>query len=274
MDLIITSETNDPADFTCRFTEPFNLEGDYEMCVKSVYLAPEFNYTSDNNSFSIMKQSEAGTESEQREKFDFAIPAGHYSNVCEVLAAMSETIWTAYISGKRPTLSLADMPTFLFQNGRVKLSFDHKKLRRGKSPYFLIDKKLSHEANVYYAIGYCPARTPEYLEQLDLPNELFINTKSECFMYSTVVKNSRIDNTMSRLLCTLPVNNTRGYSFYEFKNLTYRQLSVHTFDEISFQLANIEGHTLQLDHLYLVRQGYRRITLPTIIHLHIRPVSL
>ena len=54
MDLIITSGAQNPAEFIANFPQSITLNEDYEMAVKSIFTAPYFNFTEENNKFTIV----------------------------------------------------------------------------------------------------------------------------------------------------------------------------------------------------------------------------
>ena len=240
MDLIITSGAQNPAEFIANFPQSITLNEDYEMAVKSIFTAPYFNFTEENNRFTIVVLSETtdidpilpslGGDEIFREKrvvkdwelvdfkLPFEIPPGHYSTTCEVMSAMEKVLCDA---ADDPNSPLEEKPKFAIKNGRVNLHFYKKTANsRKKKPgeIFFIVEANPQQASVLNYLGYCSSQEDEYEEELDVEVYAFTNAKKEAFLYSSVVTNSMIDQQASRILCIFPVGGKTGYNYHEFMN--------------------------------------------------------
>ena len=89
------------------------------------------------------------------------------------------------------------------------------------------------------------------------------------FLYASPVENSLINDKESRLLAPFPVNSKNGYSYVEFAQPIYRDISVRQFMDISFYILDSNGKQIDFN-LYGddIDQEHREY--PTILNLHIR----
>ena len=89
------------------------------------------------------------------------------------------------------------------------------------------------------------------------------------FLYASPVENSLINDKESRLLAPFPVNSKNGYSYVEFAQPIYRDISVRQFMDISFYILDSNGKTIDFN-LYGddIDQEHREY--PTILNLDIR----
>ena len=89
------------------------------------------------------------------------------------------------------------------------------------------------------------------------------------FLYASPVENSLINDKESRLLVPFPVNSKNGYSYVEFAQPIYRDISVRQFMDISFYILDSNGKTIDFN-LYGddIDQEHREY--PTILNLDIR----
>ena len=89
------------------------------------------------------------------------------------------------------------------------------------------------------------------------------------FLYASPVENSLINDKESRLLAPFPVNSKNGYSYVEFAQPIYRDISVRQFMDISFYILDSNGKKIDFN-LYGddIDQEHREY--PTILNLHIR----
>ena len=301
MDLIITSGVQNPAEFIANFPQSITLNEDYEMAVKSIFTAPYFNFTEENNTFSIavvgdstdtpdLLPSLPGIEDETggsliRNKrilkasqiidieLKFEIPTGHYPTTCNVVAAMQKVLSEAVDSDESP---LNIKPKFVISDGRVKLHYHKRGTKTVKKKpgeiHFIVEAN-PQRGSVLNSLGYCPANEDELVENIDLDVYAINNPRMEAFLYSTVVTNSMIDQQASRILCVFPVGGETGYNYHEFINPIYRPLSVHFITSMEFAMSNVEGDLLDLDKSHLARQGFTK-SFPTILNIHIRRRTL
>ena len=88
-------------------------------------------------------------------------------------------------------------------------------------------------------------------------NELEANyaSFSSCypaFLYASVVENSYINNTPSRLLTMIPMQSgytdgTTGYHFHEFKSPTYYNFGIREFSNVLFELHDVNGELIHFE---------------------------
>lgn len=297
MDLTVTSGNQNPANFVVNFPQSIELDGRYEIAVKSIFTPPSFNFTEMNNSFTILKLGDlndddqvAGAElfenslsrvpripkpfPKDPDLFEilahFEIPPGHYSNTCDVLAAMQKSLLDN-IEEDDPLR--VNLPKFSIKDGRVKLSFHQKSPGSGNKKkigdtFFVTEPYTDSKANVLNSLGLCATVERQLYEEIDLEIYSFVASNSEAFLYSSIVSNSLINDQYSRLLSVFPAGSATGLNYHEFLNPTYRPLAVHSFNYLQFEITNIQGDVLKLDHLDLMR--HHKIATPTIIQLHIR----
>ena len=60
--ITITSEDQNPCDFISNFLDSVNIDAGYEVAVKSIFHAPLYNVTEDNNKFAITTKNIPGVE--------------------------------------------------------------------------------------------------------------------------------------------------------------------------------------------------------------------
>ena len=292
MDLIITSGAQNPAEFIANFPQSITLNEDYEMAVKSIFTAPYFNITEENNTFRVAVLGESTDIVPELElpgdvdtlvrnprvaksstlvdtELPITIPTGHYSTTCEVLAAMHEALCHA---ADDPFNVLQAKPNFVLSEGKVMLRYHKRQAGRVKKKAgeinFVVEAN-PEKVSLLQSLGYCPATEDELLENIELQIYAMNNPTMEAFLYSSVVTNSTIDQQASRVLCVFPVSGATGYNYHEFINPIYRPLSVHFITNMEFVISNVEGNVLELDNSHLARQGYNK-SCPTILNLHIR----
>jgi hypothetical protein len=89
------------------------------------------------------------------------------------------------------------------------------------------------------------------------------------FLYASPVENSLINDKESRLLAPFPVNSKNGYSYVEFAQPIYRDISVRQFMDISFFILDSNGKKIDFNLFGDdIDQEHREY--PTILNLHIR----
>ena len=257
MDQYITVTSGvSPSRFQSSFNSVVNLSGGFEVAVKSIYHGPVFNVTGDNDSFVITKGDKTT---------NFQIPHGFYDRSCEILRAVWKTIQKSFDDGTNEDgLNLKKPPTFgIDPTGMVILKLSQP------SENFSFDER----SPLFEILG-CFMGTPDKtkIEISDYPLE----TTVECgFLYSDVVKNSIINSSFSRLMTCIPLQSKKGYSFYEFHNPDYKQLSVNSFTDLSFVITDQLGEDIKFDHSSgcgVVCNPPNNINYPTILNLHIRKV--
>ena len=51
MEIVVTSNNQNPANFVSNFVDSINVNNGYEIAVKSIFHPPPYNFTEDNNEF-------------------------------------------------------------------------------------------------------------------------------------------------------------------------------------------------------------------------------
>ena len=253
MDQYITVTSGEsPSRFTSRFNSVISLSYGYEIALKSIYHGPIFNVTEKNDSFTITKGDRT---------VNFQIPHGFYDRSCEILRAAWKTIQKTFDDGTNEDgLNLKKPPSFTIDpTGMVIL-----KLSQPSENF-----SFSESSPLFEILG-CFTETPDKtkIEINDYPLE----TTVECgFLYSDVVKNSIINNSFARLMTCVPLHSKKGYSFFEFQNPDYKPLSVNSFTDLSFVIADQNGQDIEFDQSSGCGATCKtNVEYPTILNLHIR----
>ena len=288
MDIVVTSRHQDPANFLANYMNSINLNDGYEIALKSIFHAPIYNITQDNNRFSVAKSNDGTTDLLGLSIAHFEIPIGFYESRCEIVTAMHKAITDSIDGIQLDFIStnphdraiLRRAPTIKIDNGSITLDMVNPKkgrdstmvaLRNLEYKYFVIDPAVYIDSSLMPVLGYCQ-REKTLLPKLEVEDLTFTNSSTAGFLYSNIVGNTMIDQTQSRLLATVPMKSKAGYNFFEFQNPTYRTLSVHSITEMSFVITDVEGSTFKMDNIYLRRRNFSEWILPTVLNLHIRRI--
>ena len=266
--ITITSEDQNPCDFISNFVESVNIAAGYEVAVKSIFHAPLYNITGDNNMFTLT------TGRSGREAFaEFEIPVGVYESTCDIVAAIHKVLSDAVPGeGEEPDRTEPDpligvAPTLKIANGSISLILPGNNKRYPENNvYFLIRALHGNAHGLLRMLGYC-SHYKLKVDTIVVADYTLENTCEVGFLYSSIVTNSMINQKQSRLLACLPINSKSGYNFYEVQNPVYQPLSVHSFTDINFALTDVHGEIMLMDTWYRV---YGNADLPTILVLHIR----
>ena len=249
---IVVTSGSKPSRFSSNFNSVINVAAGYEIGVKSVFHAPVFNVTEENDSFCVTKEGE---------EVNFSIPHGFYDRSCEILRAAFQSILEYNKSGNEVDhlnrLPLGTPNFGVNADGR-------NYLRLSKSEKFKVD-----ECPLFEIFGcYLDGNDVSKIEIEDFP----LKTTVECgFLYSDTVKHSIINNSFARLMCCIPLYSTKGYNYYEFVNPDYKPLSVNSFTDLSFVITDSNGQDVKFDHTRGCGDPCSSVKLPTILNLHIRP---
>ena len=271
MDIVVTSGTQDPCNFVSNFADAINIMEGYEIAVKSIFHAPAYNITGENNEFTISVKH--GNDSKPV-LHHYTIPEGFYETTCDVAVAIysklskqvetEEHLGTVVTPTSDPEWEAAGLnrpPSWLpkFKTNGETISLIMSSTRKQLQQHFVIG---SGRDSLFRVLGYC-AFEQTLLDRLDIVQRVFENCLIAGFMYSNIVTNLTIDQQQSRLLTCFPVGSKPGYNYYEFQNPTFRPLSVHGFTDLTFVLTDVDGKLLRIDtkSIYFT---------PTVIHLNIR----
>ena len=272
--ITITSEDQNPCDFISNFVESVNIANGYEVAVKSIFHAPLYNITGDNNKFALT------TRRSGRDALStFEIPVGFYESTCDIVAAIHKVL-SESVAGEGEVVAehtvrtdplIGVAPTIKIVNGTISLILSGNTKRNPENNiFFLIDNNLHRDSQLLRMLGYCSHDILK-VDSIVVSNYTLENTCEAGFLYSSIVTNSMINQKQSRLLACLPINSKSGYNFYEVQNPVYQPLSVHSFTDINFALTDIHGEIMLMDHIHY-SGGYKKTDLPTILILHIRKI--
>ena len=258
--ITVTSGQENPSDFVSNFTDAINVDDGYEVAVASIAHGPLFNIAGDYRKFII------GVENRDRTKEVLCyIPAGFYESTCSLANAMIASITDKYSEGKLPATvtvqNTSENPEF---SGSIKLPSGGK---HGTGPKltFVVKRDKSY-GKLLNLFGYCLDNFRFSI--LKFNDTRLDNTKEMGFLYSNIVPNSLINQQGAHLLALLPIKSKAGYNYYEVSNRIYHPLSVHSFTDVTFTLANVNGKILDLQHTVDEDIAY-----PTILQLHIKPIN-
>ncbi len=279
--ITITSEEQNPCDFISNFVESVNIADGYEVAVKSIFHAPLYNITDDNNKFAL---TTIRARKDVIAKFE--IPIGFYESPCEVMSAIHKVLSNAVKLDEdaeededdqpdhivQPDPLITSAPSIKIQHGSTYLKIsDNASRSADRKIYFLIDFNLHGDAQLLKMLGYCSHGILK-TDNIVVQDYTFENPCEAGFLYSSIVTNSMINQKQSRLLACLPINSKPGYNYYEVQNPVYQPLSVHSFTDIHFALTDIHGKIMMMAPM-LASNGWYKITdLPTILMLHIRKI--
>ena len=248
MEIVVTSDNQNPANFVSNFVDSINVNDGYEIAVKSIFSPPLFNFTEDNNEFTIVTVING-----KEYYYSYAIKPGFYENTCQLLQKMQQSIKSSIM--KRIPKPPKWTPTLSSNPQSVTLNMNNTK-RKDASQYFVFGGDVKD--SLLRDLGLC-ASEKTMVAKLDINNYSFDEETICGFLYSNIVENSLINQQQSRLLACVPISSVSPYNFFEFHNPVYRAFSVHSFTDLNFVLTNVDGDILRM------KGG-----IPTVITLSIR----
>ena len=258
--ITITSEDQNPCSFISNFVESVNIAAGYEVAVKSIFHAPLYNITGDNNMFTLT------TSRRGRDEYaEFEIPVGFYESTCDIVAAIHKVLTDSvaellHRTERDPLIGVA--PTLKINNGTISLILPGNAKKNPENNVYFLIRGLHRGGQLLRILGYC-SHDKLKVDTIVVADYTIKNSCEAGFLYSSIVTNSMINQKQSRLLACLPINSKSGYNFYEVQNPVYQPLSVHSFTDIKFALTNVHGEIMVMD---------RNADLPTILILHIRKI--
>ena len=223
MEIVVTSDSQNPANFVSNFVDSRNVNDGYEIAVKSIFSPPLFNFTEDNNEFTDV------TVINGKEYYhSYAIKPVFYENMCQLLQKMQQSIKSSVM--KRVAKPPKWTPTLSSNPQSVTLNMNNTK-RKDASQYFVFGGLLRD-------LGLCVSEKT-MVAKLD-NNSYSFDEETICrFLYSNIVENSLINQHQSRLLACIPLSSASPYNFFEFHNPIYRAFSVHSFTDLNFVLTDV-----------------------------------
>ena len=242
----VSSSTQNPSSFISNFAQNVTFEDGFEIALKSIYHAPLFNINNENNMCNITNGIK---------NFSILIPNGYYETNGDILNAINESIikQISENSIKRADDAIIKNPTIQYTEDAVSLSFNKKDE---------IEFVVGDSSPLLRYLGYS---LPKNIIKINVNNHRLSNAINPVLIYSSIVGHSLIDEQQSRLLAVCPLKSRPGYNFYEFQNPSYVPLAMHSLQDITFVVKNMDGNDVQFDY-----RGDSIVKLPTILNLHIR----
>ena len=243
----VSSNTENANSFVSNFAENVTFGDGFEIALKSIYHAPLFNINNDNNMCNITNGID---------EFTILIPIGYYENNGDILNAISTSIIKQINQNsiKRADGEVIKTPVVQYSDDTgVSLSFNKKDG---------IDFVVGESSPLLRYLGYS---LPKNIPKITVNIYRLSNTINPVLIYSSIVGHSIIDNQQSRLLAICPLKTKPGYNFYEFQNPSYVPLALHSLQDITFVIKNMDGNDVQFDY-----QENSIAKLPTLLNLHIR----
>lgn len=230
--ITLTSRGQSSSNFISHFADNIDFEG-YEVALKSIYHAPVYNITPQNNSFQV----EGIVENISKV---LRIPAGYYENNCEILRAINDSLTVELEERRRPVINYKD------SGEAVNLLF-------GKNS--TVKFNAGPNSPLLRCLGYI---IPKQISKLNINVYQLNNTLTPAFIYSNSVSNSIIDRQQSRLLAVIPLSSKAGYNFHEIENPNYISLASHSICDARFTVIDLDGNEIPF------------AVLPTVLNLHFR----
>ena len=261
MYLIATSHKQNPSQFVFRSENALELNGVYEVAVKSVSHAPssEFNVTEDSNHFIVSKK---GDDYESR---DYSIPPGCYRNGAQLLVAMQRAISTKEMQNLGDGADHWPIPEYTADETTnvCSLAYNHDASRG----FVTSEKSVLRFFKIYMEespLHLIPPKISAKIE--DFPRHPKLG-----HIYSSIVPQAHTDYRLrnehdSRFFAMFPFDQKSGYNHYEFVNPSYFKVRFVHFSEIQFVICDNMGK------LFEFSEDDAR-DYPTSMVLHFRKVS-
>ena len=256
--ITVTSQDQNPSDFISNSFQNLNLEGEYEIALKTIYYAPLFNITEKENSYMLY---DATTQM----KYSLKIEAGFYENEADVLGTiynglvdfLSSSLFVNEIEEGVPLTSQPIQPIYHHSDTRVFLKFPKEVAKR---LYFWVGPGIPLPRYLGY---FFPEQTG--VTELSCPGDLYANSITPGFVYCSCVENSIFNEHQSRLLAVVPFESKSNYSMYTFENPTYVPLAKQSLLDVLFTICDKDGNPIQTEYM-----EEDTIEFPTILSLHLR----
>ena len=182
MEIVVTSDNQNPANFVSNFVDSINVNDGYEIAVKSIFSPPLFNFTEDNNEFTIVTVING-----KEYYYSYAIKPGFYENTCQLLQKMQQSIKSSIM--KRIPKPPKWTPTLSSNPQSVTLNMNNTK-RKDASQYFVFGGDVKD--SLLRDLGLC-ASEKTMVAKLDINNYSFDEETICGFLYSNIVENSLIN---------------------------------------------------------------------------------
>lgn len=259
--ITITSKDQLPTDFISNFGENLNLDGEYEIALKTIHHAPAYNLTENENYFILLDLT---TEI----SYKLSVEAEFYENEYDVLAAIYNAMKELFMDDGfdntdeegEPLSDELPVPNFNFyfkDTKRVTLSVAPPFTKRFHFICGPTSPLLRYLGYVFpFELG---------LASIIVEGNVFVNSITPGFIYCSCVENSIIDQQQSRLLAIIPFESKSNYNSYTVENPTYVPLATQSLRDVAFTMCDKDGKTIRLEG---PRPGYPQ--LETIMVLHLR----
>ena len=256
--ITITSQDQNPSDFTSHFGENLYLEGDYEIALKAVYHAPAFNITEKENVFEIY-------DKKTKLRYGLKVPSGFYENETDVTSTIYQILQELFQDPRfknededgEPLSEQRPEPVFKKQEDKFVLGFQKPLATR-----FTFIVGPSSPLTRY--LGYI-FPTDTQLVSLTVKGNAYLNSITPGFVYCSCVENSIVDMQQSRLLAMIPFESNAHYNYISIENPSYIPLASESLRDVSFTICNKDGKILRMEDK---NEGVPSI--PTILVLHLR----
>ena len=159
MEIVVTSDNQNPANFVSNFVGSINVNDGYEIAVKSIFHPPPYNFTEDNNEFTVATVTN-GNES----YYSYAIKPGFYENMCQHLQKMQQSIKSSVM--KRIPKPPKWTPGLSSNPQSVTLNMNNTK-RKDASQYFVFGGDVKD--SLLRELGLC-ASEKTMVTKLDINN--------------------------------------------------------------------------------------------------------
>lgn len=261
--ITIISDANAPSDFSTQFDTTFNLTGKYEVSLKSIFYGPLCNVC-DHNDLIVLRLN--GTETRE-----LRLKHGYYPTTYYLISAINDAIVFFYNN-----LGEDDANWAVSGVADVKFTTTTKSTGETNNVTLILPKnvKFYHHPWTHGASNVLEMfniqRTAN-MSKISVKDTKLKYNHQVGFVYSSLIKNSKINNKNSRLLATLPLYTDDGYSDHFFVDPAYYPLAVTSFENISFQIRDYNGNLIDIAHKEVTdMRDDKPVRYPTILTLHIR----
>ena len=249
--VVVGGRNASPASVSTRL-DPVKLESGMGIAAKSIAFGEVANIRGPNSKFilqvplTLNDSPDNSNTANETVDVELSIPEGNYKMKEEVLAKIVKEVddyLTFQFSSSYKCEAGAGSDSG-FNNIWIKCPGPcHLVVDQDNGPWELINARMS-DGKIWVQAG-----------EINQPIEMG-------FLYANIVENSYINGKKARILAVFPIEPKKGYTFFEFQNITYVPIEVKEFSEISIELRDIRGHLLRIDNSF-----------NTIINLHIKDIN-
>ena len=233
--ITVTSNLDNPADFTSAFTNAVQLSNEDEVGLLSISHAPACNITEYNNKLYVK-------DSEHHRLTRIVIPEGYYETSFQLL----KIFYGALNEHPDPHDPNEDdrvdtRANLKYRNSSIMNEIMVLELTNKNSRFDDVDFPDNILKFLNCVIPDTSVRSLS-LNDFHLPSPIQMG-----FIYSTIVSNSLINDRSSPLLATVPiVSPSDEYCTYEIINPVFHDISTFNFIDISFEIRDINANIINL----------------------------